>query len=742
MLAAGRSLPAQPPPLSADSPAPQPVRSGAPISLVWPLHSQSTSLLEGRLELTVHDGPDVLARVVTDERVLSTGDQLVRTVLPPMDTHDTYNSVEIHLKFVGPQQTIDLKDHPLRLPNAWQRFFVVGVCDPWQSNLSQSKQNFLKRFRFESYHADAGDRTITTSLSHVRPTEMPGDPLGYCGYDLVVLIDEGFLELKEAQLQALLAWVDAGGSLCLVPGRRGLDRLQLQFLNRLIDGTDSPEFTANIEDLPRQPPPIEAGVPTEAPEPEPQPAPDGASNEISTANPAGEVDTNRASGEKLLLRPWGLGRIAVLRDGLSLLDDPKETDLRRLLAFLWRLRVDQSGSFLSGGQWKVQPPSGIQPGMMQPLPGQPMPAQQVNVQQASGIYDEIRRPDAKLAPIALQTGDQLLGRLMPRDLRVVPLWIVGLVLFLYVLVIGPADYLLLGAIRRRKLTWIVFPAVTIAFAVATVLFSNWYMSTSDNRRSVTILDIGQKGNVARRNQFQVLFRGTPGQSVTEVSKGFLSAMNHQQFSRGTWYTYQMAVNRGTEGGLELVRPPVYRGRVPAQYTLEQQLPQWTPQLNRLMQIPPADNPPAFDWGALVALDASQLALGGPESNRIAQAVRDAFGSAAISCIAHGTQILRLSGQALPLQQDDQGFYTADPYANVYYPGMNQQIGTTFLQDVCSPWTAGGLFSVVSQISPTGGRNFEDLALLDPSNPRQWLLVIFVEQGDDLLVYRKLYTGEP
>ena len=40
-----------------------------------------------------------------------------------------------------------------------------------------------------------------------------------------------------------------------------------------------------------------------------------------------------------------------------------------------------------------------------------------------------------------------------------------------------------------------------------------------------------------------------------------------------------------------------------------------------------------------------------------------------------------------------------------------------------------------------GKDFEDLALVDPSDPDQWLLVVAVDRGSDLDVYRRLYPGE-
>ena len=46
----------------------------------------------------------------------------------------------------------------------------------------------------------------------------------------------------------------------------------------------------------------------------------------------------------------------------------------------------------------------------------------------------------------------------------------------------------------------------------------------------------------------------------------------------------------------------------------------------------------------------------------------------------------------------------------------------FLEDA-SVNSLGGLFDVVSQASPTGGKDFEDMALHDPSDPEQWLLIV-------------------
>ena len=51
----------------------------------------------------------------------------------------------------------------------------------------------------------------------------------------------------------------------------------------------------------------------------------------------------------------------------------------------------------------------------------------------------------------------------------------------------------------------------------------------------------------------------------------------------------------------------------------------------------------------------------------------------------------------------------------------------------------GLLSLVSQVSPTGGGNFEDLPALDAQN-HDSVLAIVTRSGDDIVVYRRFFYG--
>ncbi len=128
-------------------------------------------------------------------------------------------------------------------------------------------------------------------------------------------------------------------------------------------------------------------------------------------------------------------------------------------------------------------------------------------------YDPTVAMRSDLAPPPLATLGGLYQTLMPRDVQMVPLGLIGAVLAAYVVAIGPIDYFLLGLLRMRRLTWILFPLVTIGFAGSTLWLSRWYLGTNDSRRALEIYDVVKGGTVARRTRVELLFlsrRAQPG----------------------------------------------------------------------------------------------------------------------------------------------------------------------------------------------------------------------------------------
>ena len=63
---------------------------------------------------------------------------------------------------------------------------------------------------------------------------------------------------------------------------------------------------------------------------------------------------------------------------------------------------------------------------------------------------------------------------------------------------------------------------------------------------------------------------------------------------------------------------------------------------------------------------------------------------------------------------------------------------SILRELCVS-DSRGLLSLVSQVSPTGGGNFEDAPALD-TNAGDSVLAIVTRNGDDIVVYRRFFYG--
>lgn len=687
--------------LSALSP---PIRSDAPMTLVWRIVSQSSGLIEGQLDITVHDSGQVLGHVV-DDVVLTTGEQLIRTVLPPIESHHLVNPPGLHVELYSKGRKLGTWDPGiLQSPGQWQRKQVILICDPWQSALPPGTHQLVDQLRIDTWNADVEDRTISTVPARVRPDDLPADSLGYCGFDIVVLVQEGLADLKESQLRPILEWVEAGGSLCLAPGNSILKEYHTAFLNQAAHaGPGEPLFVLE------------------------------SSGRLLDGEPAD------SAASPVLLRRHGLGRIALVRGKLDRLMTAHEPELRGMLAFLWKMRNDRLVEFLAGGKFLVK--VDVPKDKADPAENQ-WQARNFNVS-----YAQLRPQKMQLAALPLQSGDQLVSRLMPEGLKVVPLPLIGMILVLYVVLIGPADWLVLGAIRRRKWTWFTFPFVTVALTLLTVWLAEWYMQVTDNRRAVTFHDVGIDGQVARRNRFEVLFKSSERDVTTELNREIFSDMSLQRFSSAMWLSNQQRQMQGIDQRRRNTDVAKYAGRVPSHYAVTQFLSQWTPQLNRRFTIPRAGEKTVdFDWNKFA--DAAvyrpdTIPVPGAPREALVNDVRQAFGGNAHVAVFVGGKRQVLMGNFAFLQSG--AVYGIDPYGNqlaqqqAYYPGYNpNQQKSDFLDDV-SVNGLGGLFAVVSQMSPTGGKDFEDMALVDPSSPDQWLLVVAVENGNEVDVYRKLYV---
>jgi hypothetical protein len=675
----------------------QTVRTGGPLpvtfDLVW--DGVNATLLEGQLQLLLSDGIEVYGRYVLSDLAINPGTTTYRILLPSLEGRAAFQTVDLVAKFVTVNgDEFDLEARPLRIVPDVSRFFRVMYCDPVSSTDDRRVSKFLNSLKFEQFlptpargDLQSGpENSVVTMFDSQRPSDMLSDPHWFCPISLAVISRNGFSELRSRQLEVLLQWVKAGGSLVVEP-LGSLDDAHLEFLNSL--GSESPESELVVDER----------------------------GQVSLPN-----------DRRLDFLTCGLGKAAVLYAGIQDDFDTAAPDWQQAVAGLWHFRKDQREAVESNGksihlsETELYPDNAGQPHRARHTPYY----NQLYQQNLTGMQQH------NLSVRPIQSVQGLLERLMPRDVEVVPLPYIGAILLLYLLTIGPVDYFVLGMFKARRLTWITFPLATVGFTLFTVWLSNAYLSSSAERTFVQILDIARDGDVTRSNRLELLFTMSSSNVTTEVKSGIFTALDHSRFGGTIHDAYQRQVHRRT------VPAPTIVGRPPGTFSAVQAVPKWTPQINRILQIAPdPELLPAelksFDWSSPRDLRTEDGLA------QLRQEIRDNFGNAAIAVLFHGRKSTDLIGSRLSVFQEAM---VRQLQQNGTVNNGNQWLYTDFLWDASVRLQGTGLFNTICRIAPHGGANFEDLTLLDPSDPNQWLLVIAIPDAEDMTIYRRLYQLPP
>jgi hypothetical protein len=323
----------------------------------------------------------------------------------------------------------------------------------------------------------------------------------------------------------------------------------------------------------------------------------------------------------------------------------------------------------------------------------------------NGRYHSPYPVDNRAGAERFASGDLREG-LLPQETRFIPLRALVGMLTLFILVIGPVDYAVLGRLRRRRYTWVVFPMMTAAFTVATVRMANRYLGHGDHRRAIVFVDIGEHGVVLRQDRYELLFAGHDQSVTMNVQDGLWSPLEYTILGRNRLRDPGYSAF-GRPGQMESEgTPPLCEGAVPGRFQVNQAIHQWQPQLDRILSLDAPSTSITANWDAV---DLAILQSSETEHLLSATLFRQPPGDI---FLLHGTNVVYV----------EQGLRLLPP---------------ALISAAC---TGGpnGLFSLVSQISPSGGGNFEDLAVLDESDPGQWMIVVVSQAGDDILVYRRVY----
>ena len=731
-----------------------PVGVGRPIPTWWDVRFKGTSLMEGRFEFVVwHDGK-VLATLTTEELALTGPQQRIRVVLPPVDDPIGVDQLQVDAVFRGRRFTENLGRRVAQV--ASRTFVALTSTSRLTPKRSKERDQVLRRLTFESLSPTDLDEKVKTVFAALEPQDLPQEPLAYCAYDLVVLFGPEFRALKRPHLEALTTWVRAGGSLYVEPtgvlesyhfdflrGLTARDERGLVFQadskGRLIPGTiweDDRVFTTKVD----------LGCTVIRVEEE--------EDEGRSKEPESKPDFETEA--------W-----------------------RRAAAALWHLREEQVEALVENGklgsvispQLKLMQDTGALPkgtilGVEGGLTGTAVVSIDTNEDGLSDQKIVVNAGTVQAGGVGgnalglklLTSTSELLERLMPNGVKMVPLWLLGFILLSFVVVIGPVDYFGLGRLKARKYTWVTFPVATILVTALTVLISNSYMLVAETRRGLVLRDIGDDDSVLRTSRFELLFLSASRAVQTDVKKGLFSPLStttamdalNQQYGQYGVVVTQRGLRTGidTPGGHR--SPPHLTGRIPVEYTATQQLAKWTPQLNRMFSLPvSSNNPPSnpsptdelrVDWKGLADGQVTRGLLDGHAiSHELLGRVRKEFGNAAaVACLGprgswafdravlwqtnsqafvdpslslQQQQLLAIQQSQLAAMQQQQIQFARmqagamQNYSTAQLPAdIQQQAGLfrwIYQNSVAVP---RGLFGLVSGIAPKGGPDLDDLPL--------------------------------
>ena len=705
VLLAGSKLPAQDRSMDIEQSTMQPpIQSGRPMPSWWDVNIRGSALVQGRLEFKLMNDDRLVETVTTEELALTGPQQRIRVLLPPINDQFPIEQLQLKIRFLGKDFEQDLGSHILRVPQIRiKTFMILTPMSRLGTRKSKARDTIVQSLAFESLAVNLGEAVSSITIP-LEPADLPQEPMAYCAYELVVLAGNEFRLMQKPQLEAMASWIRAGGSLYLEP-TNVLESYHVDFLRN-----------------------------------------------ITASGPSGLVIQPDSQGRLLPGTLWnddrwvmlspGLGRVVLHLDDVDHIEPKGSENWRRASTFLWKIHSEQALQILKKPDIGINqllmstpnptlefPPGGVpQPPMA--VPGNGMPVM-------SGYRLNLSLPT--------WTSD-LVEWLMPAGVQMVPIWVLGLILISFIIWIGPVEYLVLGRLSARKLTWITFPLATVLVTGLTVFITNQYMSSAETRRGMIIRDLGDDGAVVRTNRFELLFIASSRNVTTDVRKGVFSPLATGQAFSNDPYQRALAYQQRQLGQYEPSNRTSAQltGRVPTEFTATQNLTKWTPQLNRVFWIPGPPEETEVDWDALLdGITPSEMFSTRAVNEQLHGRVQQRLGAnALVACLGdHGKWALsrgnwNLANSGSDLYYNDasglQGFLPADMYAQ---PILFRWL---YLHSVAPSY---GIFSLASQVGPIGGAHLDDLPILDGTDPNQWLLIVVVPKGDDLVVYRKLLRQE-
>ncbi|HEV8002871.1 MAG TPA: hypothetical protein VGP63_23505 [Planctomycetaceae bacterium] len=639
------------------------IRSGAPFSLELEFESTFQDVvLEGPLELTFVDDDRIQLRVVTTPIALPPDSKtFLRVPLPSMVCLRTQTEFKVRVVLNATRRTFNLGRHDLLVPLKGMRQFVIaapGLNEVATGELARHLP--LDEFRPKNLSR----QNFGTLLVELDAHRIQSDPIVLYPYDLIVLTGQHFSSLSARQLETLATWTESGGGIVVVP-TGALSEAHVALLAKLT-GRDRADFETDA--LGRLP----------------------------------QWDSSHA--DWLIATRYGFGRALILRSPPPFA--PKgsapvatRNEWIRAVSFLWNVRSEQIDKIVKDGTWAMPAPP---PPKVSPTQNRVFAARDLK-------YTSYGDPGGLKSeePVA---ADALRDLLFPAAVRVVPFGVVLGILASFLVVVAPADYAILGWLRRRRYTWIAFPCVSLLFTALTVWVAGYYSGNTDHRGALVIVDVGQAGRALRTSRLVHIITADTHPLSADIRDGLFSKTEIQP-AQPTSPT-EAAKDPLDELPVRSDDETTYEGLIPSSFTVTWVSRQWSPAMHRQTQAGSDIEVPKIDWAALDRLDL------GAGSGRFAaiDALRRALPQCAL-LFANGKQDFEIPFPATVQEEADHFDQWGKVMASL---GRRRD---------------RGLLAILFGVSPSGAGDLEDLAVLDDADEKTWLIYAAIVRDKELIVFR-------
>ncbi|WP_437204900.1 hypothetical protein [Planctomicrobium sp. SH664] len=673
-LCCAATVSAQSTPQIVISPRYESPRSQAPLQLDVFVRWNDQKVLEGRVRLDFYVDQTKVYTWVSRDVALSASEVTLSAMTPEVLLESDASILNVKAFFEGEKQTYEIPDEiNVQYWTDSKRILTLGVVIPDRSSVSSAdfeteqsdRMAWATRLTLDEFMPDRTQHSSQLSSRVMRfdPSRMPSLSLELVAFDLLIIPSDGLQGLLPPQLNAIAEWCEAGGAVCAV-GTRAVSPASQEFLKRLLGSRpEAPlvrfEKDGKIVPLTEQPLPWKLTSP-------------------------------------------GVGRALVTFGVVNLSDSRWQIDFLRL----WRLRHHQIDSVMTTKTWKF-------PG----LTAEEAYREAYRQHRTYGYnpYQPTGMPAVSAFPLAPEPNRELAqvnSWLIPEKIDALPLKTVVILLSACLLAIGPVDYFLLGWLKRRRWTWVIFPSVALAFSFLAILLARAHLTSTDIRRELVLADVAADGRCVRATHCEQLFSASQKIMTDEMKNAFVLLYDDRQ-------DYDLGRNIPSTTGAVV---PLYVGQSPRSYQWQRLCRQWSAQNSRRTTMGESTELPVLPiaWDRLHSLTTATEAERAQGLREICNQVPN---SAALLCTA--THAVKALGQS-----------TADD------PEVEERNARliSILEKVLeiSQERTRGLFGIVSQISPNCAGSFEDLALQDATDPGQMLYLHAVEDEDgNCIVYRRL-----